>query len=98
MTTKPRRPKGRPSLGVPMRYTGLYLPVALSDRLRAAGDGNLAAGLRAIVAERDALDNALRRACADLLSVDRADGDDTTASKLAADYVSISLPEAVALE
>ena len=56
MTDKPRRPKGRPSLGVPMRYTGLYLPVALSDRLRTIGNGNLAAGLRAIVAERDTLE------------------------------------------
>ena len=87
MTDKPRRPKGRPSLGVPMRYTGLYLPVALSARLQTAGDGNLAAGLRALVAERDTLEAALRLACADLLSVDRCEGNDTTASELANDYL-----------
>ena len=62
MTDKPRRLKGRPSLGVPMRYTGLYLPVELSDRLRTLGNGNLGAGLRAIVAERDRLEAEVKSA------------------------------------
>lgn len=90
-TTK--RGRGRPRLGPPMRSTGLYVPVALAQRLRDAdpkGQGKLGAGLRALVAERDVLEAALTRACADLLSVDRAEGDTVTASELADDYLEIA--------
>ena len=93
----PKRSRGRPRLGPPMQGTGLYLPVALAARLRAAdpsGAGKLSAGLRALVGDRDALAAALTRACADLLSVDRAAGDDTTPAQLAADYVAIARTEA----
>lgn len=92
-----KRGRGRPRLGPEMTDTGLSLPVALAQRLRDAdpkGQGKLAAGLRALVEELDHLAAALRLACSDLLSVDRAEGEDTTPARLAADYVEIAKTEA----
>jgi hypothetical protein len=86
---------GRKPLGPHLYRATLTVPDALMARLRAADPkGKASAGLRALVEERDCLAAALTRACSDLLSVDRAEGDDTTAPELATSYLEIARTEA----
>ena len=93
MTSTTRGP-GRPTLGPGHRRTTVFLPDEQITDLQRLGGGSASAGIRALVEDRDLLAAALTRACADLLSTDRAEGDTSTAAELAREYVEIARTEA----